>query len=163
MASDTESAVSEERLRICRSSAEFWVNALPRYADRNQRLADRFAIASGTVSALTGLSIWSSLTHTSSYWSKAIVSAAALIAAMLALVPRIKNYADNAGQARELSSRYGNVLGKLIDLTAPVSGDSHVMGAAVTDPEVVRSVIAEFQATKEKKDALRNLPDRPKS
>ena len=146
-------SVSAKRLRICLESANFWVDELPAYADRNQRRADRYAIASGTIAALTGLAIWPVLTTHSSNWAKAAVSGATLLAAIFALVPRIKNYADNAGQARELSRRYGDLRGKLIDLTEPGGYDA---GEA-------QAVIAEFQAAKEKKDLLRALPDRAKT
>jgi hypothetical protein len=145
--------VSRKRLEICLASAEFWVDELPRYADRNQRRADWWAIASGGVAAITGLSIWPVLTAHSSDLAKAVVSGATLVAAMLALVPRIKNYADNAGQARELSSRYGSLRGRLVDITQ----------ADDVDQAEVRALLAEFQAAKEKKDSLRGLPDRAKT
>jgi hypothetical protein len=60
------------------------------------------------------------------------------------------NYSELAGQARELSSRYGGVVGDLLDLAR----------AEPYRPEPARPVIEEFEAIKEKKDTLRGLPDR---
>jgi len=78
------------------------------------------------------------------------VSAVALAAAICALVPRVRNYAELAGQARELTSRYGGLVGDLIDLAHAQS----------LDQDRARQVVTEFGSIKEKKDALRGLPDR---
>ncbi len=144
--------VSAKRIEVCLQSASFWVDELPRYADRQQQRADSWAIAAGILSAITSLSIWPLLEKGSDPPQLVLVSTVALLAAICALVPRVKNYAELAGQARELSSRYGSLKGDLIDLanTKPL------------DQERARVVVTEFQATKEKKDALRGLPDRAK-
>jgi hypothetical protein len=144
--------VSRERVEVCLKSATFWVNELPRYADRQQGLADSWAIAAGVLASITSLSIFPILGDDSSTAAKGIVSAVALLAAICALVPRVKNYAELAGQARELTSRYGGVVGDLIDLAY----------ARPFDQERARDVVTEFQTIKEKKDALRGLPDRAK-
>ena len=73
-------------------------------------------------------------------------------AAICALVPRVKNYGELAGAARELASRYGSLEGDLLDLSK----------ADPVDQERARTIVTDFQATKEKKDALRGLPDRTK-
>ena len=78
------------------------------------------------------------------------MSAVALAAAICALVPRVKNYAEFAGQARELSSRYGGIVGDLLDLSV----------ANQIDQEQARIVVNEFESIKERKDALRGLPNR---
>ncbi|OGO55197.1 MAG: hypothetical protein A2V85_07925 [Chloroflexi bacterium RBG_16_72_14] len=142
--------VSAERIRNCLRSASFWVNELPRYADRQQQRADSWAILAGVLASLTSLAIFPILTETSTPFEKAIVSAVALMAAICALIPRVKNYAELAGQARELSSRYGGITGDLVDL-------AH---ATAVDQEQARAVVTEFETIKEKKDALRGLPDR---
>ena len=144
--------VSIERIENCLKSATFWVNELPRYADRQQQLADWWAILAGVLAAGTSLAIFPVLGDGSTTLEKWVVSAAALIAAICALVPRVKNYAELAGQARELSSRYGGVVGDLVDL-------AH---ARVIDQDRARDVVNEFAAIKEKKDMLRGLPDRDK-
>jgi hypothetical protein len=152
MADEDQGAVpvSRERIKTCLSSATFWVVALPKYADRQQRKADLWAIAAGVLAAFTGLAIFPVLTDTSTDLEKAFISLIAFAAAICALVPRIMNYAEFAGQARELSSRYGGVVGDLTDLAQAKSYDS----------ETARSVVEAFEAVKENKDALRGLPDR---
>jgi hypothetical protein len=142
--------VSRERVETCLRSATFWVVALPKYADRQQRKADLWAIAAGVLAALTGLAIFPVLTDSSTDLEKVLVSLVAFVAAICALVPRVMNYAEFAGQARELSSRYGGVVGDLTDLAQAKSYDS----------EMARRVVEAFEAIKENKDALRGLPDR---
>ena len=142
--------VSSERVVLCQRSAIFWVDELPRYADRQQRAADTWAIAAGVLAALTSLSIWPVLGQDSSPFAKFIISAVALLAAICALVPRVKNYGELAGQARELSSQYGSLVGDLTDLA----------NMKPLDQQLAQALIARFQSTKEKKDALRGLPDR---
>lgn len=146
--------VSTERVRVCRDSANFWVHELPRYADRQQASADFWSILAGILAAITSLAIFPVVANDSGTLVKVLVSAFALAAAICALVPRVKNYAELAGQARELTSRYGGVLGNLIDLGELKSLDKH-QARAVT-------VVTEFSSIKEKKDMLRGLPDRQK-
>ena len=142
--------ISRERVKVCLNSATFWVNELPRYADRLQREADAWAIAAGILASLTSLAIFPIVGDGSSTLAKGVVSAVALAAAICALVPRIRNYAELAGQARELTSRYGGLVGDLIDLAHAQS----------LDQDRARQVVTEFGSIKEKKDALRGLPDR---
>jgi hypothetical protein len=142
--------ISRERVKVCLNSATFWVNELPRYADRLQRNADAWAIAAGILASLTSLAIFPIVGDGSSTLAKGVVSAVALAAAICALVPRVRNYAELAGQARELTSRYGGLVGDLIDL-------AH---AQAFDQDRARQVVTEFGSIKEKKDALRGLPDR---
>ncbi len=142
--------VSAARIDNCLKSATFWVNELPRYADRQQRSADAWAIAAGILAALTSLAIFPVLGESPTTVEKGIVSAVALLAAICALVPRVRNYAELAGQARELSSRYGGITGDLIDL----------VHAPKIDQEQALLIVTEFEAIKAKKDSLRGLPDR---
>jgi hypothetical protein len=142
--------VSSARIENCLRSAGFWVNELPRYADRQQIKADFWAITAGILAAVTSLAIFPVLGNTPTTEQKFIVSAAALLSAICALVPRVKNYGEMAGQARELSSRYGGIVGDLVDL-------SH---APAIDPERASAIVDEFESIKSKKDGLRGLPDR---
>jgi len=147
--------VSRERIRVCLDSARFWTQTLTHYADREQKWADIFGLVSGIISALTGLAIWPVLTTSDGTASALtpgaiVLSLSAMVAAVAALVPRVMNFAEMAGQARELAGRYGSVLGQLEDL-------AHVKEI---DQDAARAVLEEFQATKAKKDALRRLPSR---
>ena len=118
------------------------------YADSRQLRADFWAIAAGLLAALTSLSIFPVLGDNSTDLQKWAISIVAFLAAICALIPRVKNYGELAGQARELASRYGSLEGDLLDLskTDPI------------DQERARTIVTEFQATKEKKDGLRGLP-----
>jgi hypothetical protein len=129
------------------------VDELPRYADRQQRWADFWALMSGFFAAVASLSVWPILGPDSTALEKAAVSTVALAAAMCALVPRVRNYAELAGQAREVTSRYGSLVGDLTDLAA----------MDPLDQAQARIVVTEFDATKQKKDSLRGLPDRRKA
>jgi hypothetical protein len=144
--------VTRARIATCLDSAQFWAHELPRYADRQQRRADAWSVAAGALAALTSLSIFPILTANAADWMKWVVSAAAMLAAVCALVPRVRSYGELAGQAREVSSRYGRLTGELMDLAR----------AEYLDQDRARYVVTEFQATKEKKDSLRGLADRSK-
>jgi hypothetical protein len=74
-----------------------------------------------------------------------------LIAALLAALPRIFNFGEMAGAGRELASRYGAIVGDLTDL--------HALDGAYNQPAAL-TVVTEFEATKQKKDGLRRLPDK---
>lgn len=143
--------ITKARVAQCRESAEYWARELPRYADRKQRQADGWAIAAGVVVALTGLSIWPVSTETSATWIRLIVAGGALAAAICALVPRVYNFGELAGQAREISGKYGDCYGDLIDLD---EGSNF-------DPAAASIVVADFQAAKARKDGLRGMPLRP--
>src|SRR6185312_2045221 len=134
------------------ASATFWTRELPIYADGRQRWADAWAIAAGILAAATSLAIFPVLGDDSSDLEKVVVSVVAFAAAICALIPRIRNYGELAGQARELASRYGSLKGDLLDLSK----------ADPVDQERARTIVTEFQAAKEKKDSLRGLPDRTK-
>ncbi len=145
-------SVTRERISTCLDSAQFWARELPRYADRQQRRADAWSIAAGLLAAIASLSIFPILTSNAADFGKWVVSAIALLAAICALVPRVRSYGELAGQAREVASRYGRLTGDLMDLAR----------ADPLDQERARYIVTEFQATKEKKDSLRGLPDRSK-
>lgn len=142
--------VSKERVENCLRSATFWVNELPKYADRQQHKADWWAIVAGGLAAFTALAIFPVIRDTSTNLEKGIIALFAFAAAICALVPRVMNYAESAGQARELTSRYGGVVGDLLDLAK----------ANPFQPEAARPVVEAFESIKEKKDGLRRLPDR---
>lgn len=140
--------VSRARLERVLSSSERWAVRLPRYADRNQRHADFWALAAGVLAAATSVAIWPVLSEASTPWEKVLVSVASFAAAVCALVPRVKGYAEQAGAARVLGAQYGSLIGRLVDLLDHTPLDQQVAG----------QVVAEYQSVKEKKDALRGLP-----
>lgn len=143
--------ISRKRVKECEESARFWTSELPRYADRKQAWADFWSILAGILAAVTSLAIFPVLNEGSPDWAKYVVSGFAFVSAICALIPRVKGFAELSGQARELSSRYGGVVGDLLDLVeAP-------------DPfpaDAARAVVDEFESIKAKKDSLRGLTER---
>jgi hypothetical protein len=140
-------AVSMKRILDCLHSAHFWVNALPEYADCNQLKADFWSITAGVFAAITSLSVFPALGPDSRTWVKVLVSAIALASAVAALVPRVKNYGEQAGTARVLAAQYGSIYGVLEDVVADQGRNQAAARAAVN----------QFNSIKEKKDALRSL------
>ena len=142
-----DTPVSTERLDGCVRSAQRWADMLPRFADRCQLKADWWAITAGVLAAITSLAVFPVLGESSSVTAKTLVSVVALASAVSALVPRVKGYGEQAGAARVLAAQYGSVYGRLLDL----------VNADTANPHTAQMVVAEFQAIKEKKDALRGL------
>jgi hypothetical protein len=138
------------RVVRCLESAVLWADELPRYANIQQSKADFWAIAAGIVASITGLAIFPVLNDSSTTTEKAIVTLFAFTAAVFALVPRIRNYAEEAGEARTIATAYGPLVGRLLDARAAIDAEQ-------SDPEAVRAVIDDFEAAKAKKDQLRYL------
>jgi hypothetical protein len=142
--------VTKDRIEDCRKSAGFWVRELPKYADRQQSWADFWALAAGILAAATSVAIFPVITDDSPDWHKWVVAGSAFLAAIFALFPRVLNYAEMAGSARTLASRYGGIVGELIDLAA---ADPIPQASA-------KAILDEFEVIKNEKDGLRGLPDR---
>lgn len=111
-----------------------------------QQRADNYAITAALLSALTGLSVWATLSSATEWWAQAAVAVVAFAAAAVGIIPRIKNYGEAAGKARELSTAYGKILGELTDVVPWT-------GPAAHDP-TIRHVIDAFEDLKGRKDAL---------
>lgn len=148
----TRSPISKDRIRLCHDSAVYWAGELPRYASRQQNKADAWAIAAGIVAAVTGLAIFPTA-ESGGTVAKVLVSLAGFLAAVFALVPRVKNYAEMAGKAREVATLYGPLVGDLLDCLEEAEAGRGSDAAR-------RSVIEAFQTAKSKKDELRYLPVR---
>jgi hypothetical protein len=147
----TQAPISRERVEECQDSARFWGSELPRYADRYQSRADFWSITAGILAAITSLAVFPVLNADSPEWAKYLVSGFALASAICTLIPRVKSYAELAGQARELSSRYGGVIGDLLDL---------VEAPEPFPADAARPVVDEFESIKAKKDSLRGVVNR---
>ncbi|MEV6268210.1 hypothetical protein AB0L64_13615 [Kribbella sp. NPDC051936] len=146
---ESQPPITPERIQVCEDNARGWTAELQVYADRMQRLADRWALTAGVLAAITSLSVWATLAETANGWAQALVAIIGVLSSFAALVPRIKNYAEEAGQARQLSTRYGRVYGKLVD--ARLWAEDHA-----TD-SVLRQVLEEFEDVKADKDQLRYI------
>jgi hypothetical protein len=154
---DTDAAdeipISLANLRECLDSARYWIQFLPAYANAMQRRADTWAIAAGILAAIAGLSVWATVEQSTSMVARWVVVIVSFSSATCALLPRVKNYGEMAGHARELEARYGRVSGDLLDLWYDKG--------SLRSPEG-REAIEAFDAIKAAKDAnLRDLPLKP--
>ncbi|MEV6600163.1 hypothetical protein AB0M36_25445 [Actinoplanes sp. NPDC051346] len=149
----TAAPISRNRIDECLDSAKYWAIRLPRYANEMQSRADGYAIAAAILSTITSLAIWGILTESSSWWTKALASAAALAAAAAAILPRVKNYPEAAGKARQLATQYGTIKGRLVDAQVWSS-------ANIAEDTALRQVVEEFEAIKSGKDSLVPYPKR---
>lgn len=147
-----EVPISAARVEICLASAEHWARTLPQFADLNQRWADFWAIATGIVGALTSLAVWPAFSDDSPAVAKVLVSLGAMATAICQLIPRVRNHAEVAGQAKEIASQYGSLVGRLTDLRE-----------AKVPPGKGHGLLADFQTTKAKKDSLRRVPVRTRA
>jgi hypothetical protein len=98
--------VSESRIEECKVSAKFWASEIELYAERMRGRADRYAVISALLSALTGLGVWSTLATSTQWPAVFAVSLVALIAAAVAIIPQIKGYGKCAEIAASLGPRY---------------------------------------------------------
>lgn len=143
----TDVPICEERLTDCLASAWSWSGDLPRFADSCQSKADRWAIAAGILAASTSVSVYPLLTKSDAPWAKFVLSFIAMLSAISALVPRVKNYGEQAGTARVLAAQYGSVYGRLLDIVRDTD----------LNQRAARLVVDEYQAIKAKKDTLRGI------
>lgn len=137
-----------------RSDAAFWASALPKYAAGMQRLADRYAIASGMLSAVTGLGIWATIAASADARVQYLVSAVAFVAAVLALVPKQMGYADCASNCFDIAATYGKVEGDLATAAEKLAQNAP---DALKAAEDARQRLEDVRARKEK---LHPYPDK---
>ena len=143
--------ISKERLRLCYERASHWAEVLPAYACRQQFKADNWSLAAGVLAAVTGLAVFPTADNGGVLETTAI-SIAAFLAAIFALVPRVKNYGEMAGKAREVAALYGPLKGDLLDALQELETGQ---GSDTSR----RKVVEAYQVAKAKKDELRYLPD----
>ncbi|WP_199512602.1 hypothetical protein [Nucisporomicrobium flavum] len=143
--------ITAGRIEMCLQSSTYWAQRLPQFADRMQRRADAFAISAALLSALTGLAVWAALSSTEDWWGQAAVSFVAMAAAAIGIVPKVKNYGETAGKARELSSQYGSIKGRLADALEWARAGGY-------DDGFLRQLVNDFEAAKRSKDSLSPYP-----
>jgi hypothetical protein len=153
MPGDTR-AYSPDGLNEYIDSARFWGDHIQLYSDWMQTLSDRYAIGAALISAFTGLAIWGTISSSAQVWAQAAASTMAFCAAAAAIIPKIKGYGNCALSAAPLSTDYGHALDEL--LTALEGVKSARPKAQVG----ARKAVADFEAVKAKKDALRPYPRR---
>ena len=144
--------ISEQRLKECIESAGFWASHLNLYSDSMQVLADRYAIITSLISAVTGLGAWGTIAASTKWWGQAVVGVMAFAAAGMAVIPKVRGYSECALKAAPLSTEYGSVLGGLEDALSELqSGNQNAQTHS-------REAIAAFEDAKKKKDALKPFP-----
>lgn len=146
--------ISEASLQECERSATFWAEHIGHYASDLQQRADNYAIAAAILSTVTGLAVWPLITSSTDWWGQLIVSAMALAAAIVATVPKTRNYADGARTATTLAVEYAHHVGALRDALDSLKHDNRPDDAAL---EKIRGA---FEATRAQKEALRPFPDK---
>ncbi|GAB1694271.1 hypothetical protein KRM28CT15_60740 [Krasilnikovia sp. M28-CT-15] len=149
----TAAPISRDRIDECLDSSKYWAIRLPRYANEMQRKSDTYALAAAFLSMVTGLTIWGFLAETNSWWAQTTASGAAFAAAACAIIPRVKNYSEAAGKARQLATQYGTIKGRLTD--AQVWSSSNI-----AEDTALRQVVEDFEAIKSGKDSLVPYPKR---
>ncbi|WP_127473232.1 hypothetical protein [Microbacterium sulfonylureivorans] len=149
---EQETDVTMARLLVCLESAAHWAEEMPKYAAREKRKGNGWAISSGALAALTGLAVWPLINEqTPPLVAAGLVSAIAFASAICALVLKVNRYTEMAERGQELAGLYGQALGLLLDLTvADGTIDQHKAHAAV----------AVFQQAKVRKDKLDRNPPR---
>lgn len=143
---------SRARVRQCLDSASYWSVALPSYANRMQNAADLWASLAGILAVVTGLAVWTTVANSTSLWAQALVTFIALASGICALVPRIRNYAEMAGAARELTPRIQHSYGLLCNLWARED---------LFSSPIAHKVLQEFDDLALDKKRLRYLRKRP--
>lgn len=141
--------ICRNRVNECIRSARFWNDALAAEAAKLQGKADTWALIAGLLGIVSGLTIWVTLVAQTTWYAQAAATAMAILAGLSALVPRIKNYGERAGQLRGLAPQYGEMIGRLLDL-ADVIDDTRFQEKAV-------SIVDDFQKIKTSKDAVPGL------
>lgn len=142
------------RLLMCFESASLWADELPRYATRQKRNANIWALVSGVAASITALTIWPLISENAELWAKLIVSSLAFITAISALVPKVLRYSEMAERGQELASEYGRALGLLTDL---------VTAKGAIDQKRARKAVEVFGLAKTRKDRLEHLPRRKRA
>lgn len=137
--------------------AAFWTNRLPRYAAGMLSRADRYAVLAGTLSAVTGLSIWGTVAASADPRAQIAVGFVGLAAAVVALIPKTCGFADCAQNAFDIDADYAKVEGGLIvALQGLQAGQPGAMQAA----EAARQKLGEIRARKER---LHPYPGNPEA
>jgi hypothetical protein len=100
------------------------------------------------------LSVVGTIDKSTRVWAQVLVAVISVSSAIAASVPRVKQYGEMAGHARQLCTTYGKVEGELLN--------AYECPPAQRSEAVLQKVITNFDAVKSLKDAnLRDLPPRP--
>lgn len=144
--------ITKQNLEECLSSARFWAKELPQFAHREQNRADFFAILAGIFAVITGASVYPVAQEGTPAWARYLIALPAIAAAICAVFPNVRNYAETATRARELATAYGPLVGVLIDAVHAQEGS--------LDQADLHNLMRQFHEVKGRKDQLRRLPDR---
>lgn len=151
---DVQMSLLDQTLTYDEMSSLFWSEHLARYGARMRKRSNIYAVAAAVVSTITGATIWTTFSKSPETWAQILVGAIAVLAAVLALIPKLWGYSDCAINAPAIGSKYGKQLEKLRkahdDLDAGVEGASDKAWAA----------IIEFYDIREEKEKLTPYPSK---
>lgn len=141
-------------LDACRFSAAFWARELPKWGADLQQEANRAAVLSAVLSAVTGLAVWTTLSQSTQPFAQAVVCVVAFATALLTSLPKIFKWDDKIKAIPGIVGNYVADLGWLnraAEEQAKNSAEAEVM---------IKEAMAAFRKNKQEKDALgvpRNL------
>ncbi len=143
--------ISEQRIIECIASARLWSIHIKETVDKMHAIADRYTISAALISAITGLAAWGQVTASTRVWAQILVGVMAIAAAVVAVIPRVKGYSESASKLAPLATKYGAVLGGLLDALSEIQ---------MSNPNAqihAQIAIREFEKVKAEKD-LCTLP-----
>lgn len=145
-------AETDKTLAECEQSARFWSASLPKYGQQMRDRANTCAIWSALLAAVTSLSVWGALADSKQLFAVVTISLTSIATSMLTAVSKIKGWAECAGAAPVLASKYGHVIGELQN--ARVALQAGLPGAA----EQASKARVEFEAIRGEKNSLKPYP-----
>jgi hypothetical protein len=134
-------------------SALFWSQRIGRYVARMRAHVDAYAIAAAVVSGITGAAVWTTVSSWTGIWPQLLVTAIAVGASILALVPKQLNYGDAADKAAGLSEKYLHVLHQLRSARLALAASEKC------GPQMAADAIAKFEV-RAAKESLRPYPQK---
>lgn len=122
-------------------------------ADKLQGAADGLSMAGGSLGVITGLTVYAAWAKNANADPRVeiVVASVAIVGGVLALLPRVKRYAERAQEVRTLASRYGEIFGELLDV-------HHLPGSSGDEVAVfqrcARTALDKYQVIKADKDKI---------
>ncbi|MFD8599299.1 hypothetical protein ACFV1L_30275 [Kitasatospora sp. NPDC059646] len=104
-----------ENLSACIRSARKWTHRLPEEIYGTTVTMRRYNVAAVLVSAVTSVSVWPLIAHSSELWAQVVTSVFTFLAAVLGAVPTALGIRERQSLLIQLSRQMGPVYGDLLD------------------------------------------------
>jgi hypothetical protein len=114
--------------------------------------ADKWAIAAAILGAISSLGVWATLADSTKLWAIVIVSLVSIATTLVGSIPKIKLWAECAGAAPLIASKYGHAIGELENAREALAAG---LPEAQKLAEAARSY---FAAARNEKLALKPFP-----